>query len=158
MNQPWIYMCSPSRSPLPSQFLNISGEINSLVNYSSQHRFVNLVILNPVHGSYQAYPVIQGVTIMLGLQLCLLWQLKKKWLWKVPCIYCHCVLFQIKDEQDAVSSFISLLDKQCISSLSHILPSFPPAQFLLFCHYQIQVYLRDIVGLVLDYCIKMTID
>ena len=78
MNRPWIYMCSPSWSPLPNQFLNIiSGEINSLVNYSSQHRSVNLVILNPIHGSYQPYPVIQGVNIMLGLQSCLLWQLKK---------------------------------------------------------------------------------
>ena len=46
----------------------------SLVNYSSQHRFLNLVILNPMHGSHKPSPVIQGVNIMLGLQLCLLWQ------------------------------------------------------------------------------------
>ena len=97
------------------------GRDQSLVNYSSQHRFLNLVILNPMHGSHKPSPVIQGVNIMLGLQLCLLWPLKKG-LWEVLCIYGYCVLY----EQDAVSSCVSLLDRQCISSLSRILLSFPP--------------------------------
>lgn len=68
------------------------GRDQSLVNYSSQHRFLNLVILNPMHGFHKPSPVIQGVNIMLGLQLCLLWQLKKG-LWEVLCIYTYCVLF-----------------------------------------------------------------
>lgn len=127
------------------------------MTYSSQRRFVNLVIQNPVHGSYAPSPVIQGVTIALGLQLCLL----KKGLWEVPCSCgcCGCcVLFHIRDAQDAVSSCVSLLDKQCVSSLSRILPSSPAPQFLLFCHYQIQVYLRDIVSLVLDHCTKVNVE
>lgn len=124
------------------------------MNYSSQRRFVNLEIQNPVHGSYAPSPVIQGVTVVLGLQLCLL----KKGLWEVPCSCGCCVLFTSgMRKMLSVPALVYWTNNEFqVSAVFY--PPTPPTQFLLFCHYQIQVYLGDIVGLVLDHCIKVNVE